>query len=72
MTTDAHSPGMQCAYPGQLAWRRAMIVLTFGLLLLSFLLDVTIGPGHFPLTTIFKVPVDPMAHDARLKVNVWD
>lgn len=72
MNTDATSAGMQRAYSGRLARRRAMIVLTLGLLLLSFLLDVTTGPGQYPLATVLDVMVDPMSHGARLKVIIWD
>ncbi|MDE0681435.1 MAG: iron ABC transporter permease [Candidatus Poribacteria bacterium] len=72
MTIKTHSAGIQHAYSGMLARRRAMIVLMFGLLLISFLLDVATGPGQYPLTIIFEVLIDPMAHGARLKVIVWD
>ena len=72
MTIDVSPAGMRQAYASQVMRRYVMIACVTGLLLLSFFLDVATGPGHYPLSTVLDVFVDPMSHGIRLKVIVWD
>lgn len=72
MTIDTNAADMRQAYAGQIARRYAMIAVVFGLLVLSFCLDVATGPGHYSLATVLEVFADPLSHGVRLKVIVWD
>lgn len=69
-----HTPAieMQQSYASQIARRYLMIGIVSTLLLLSFILDITTGPGNYPISTILDVFSDPMSHGVRLKVIVWD
>ncbi|MCV6584007.1 MAG: iron ABC transporter permease [Marinibacterium sp.] len=72
MTPDANAAQMRQAYAARTHRRYGMMGLVFVLLALSFLLDITTGPGHYSLSTVFEVLSDPMSHGVRLKVIVWD
>ncbi|MEM1398516.1 MAG: iron ABC transporter permease [Pseudomonadota bacterium] len=63
---------MRQAYAAQTMRRYGMLAIVSALLLLSFFLDISTGPGNYPLKTVFDVIVDPMSHGVRLKVIVWD
>lgn len=55
------------------AKKRVFLVLTMCLLVIfSVLLDVSLGPGNFPLSTIIDVLLDENAHGVSLSVIVWD
>lgn len=72
MITDTNPGGMQRAYMARIGRRVSMLTLVAALLLGSFVLDISTGPGNYPLSTVFDVLVDPMSHDVRLKVIIWD
>lgn len=72
MTLEVDPAAIRHDYVARVSRRYGVIAAVFGLLCLSFLLDITTGPGGYSLSTIAEVLVDPMSHGARLKVIVWD
>ncbi|TLP67156.1 iron ABC transporter permease [Parasedimentitalea maritima] len=72
MSINVSPAEMRQAYASQVMRRYVMIACVAGLLLLSFVLDVATGPGHYQLSTVLEVFADPMSHGVRLKVIVWD
>jgi len=72
MTIDANAARMRRSYAAQVSRRYGMIALVFGLLLISFLLDISTGPGNYSLSTVVDVLRDPQSHGVRLKVIIWD
>lgn len=72
MTLDVNASEMRQAYAAQTMRRYSMITAIFGLLALSFFLDISTGPGNYSLSTVFDVFRDPLSHGVRLKVIVWD
>lgn len=72
MSVDTSAAEMRQGYALQVARRYGMILAVALLLVASFLLDVTTGPGNYSLSTVAEVFADPMSHGARLKVIVWD
>lgn len=72
MTLDVEVPVAETWYIRTI-WRRFALLSVVGLLLaVSFVVDVSTGPGNYPLSTILDVFADPGSHGARLKVIVWD
>jgi iron complex transport system permease protein len=49
-----------------------ILMLIVVLLVISFLLDISIGPGNFPLSTIIDVLWDKASHGIQLEVIIWD
>ncbi|MEC8195057.1 MAG: iron chelate uptake ABC transporter family permease subunit, partial [Pseudomonadota bacterium] len=72
MTLEVDPAAIRHDYVARVSRRYGVIAAVFGLLCLSFLLDITTGPGGYSLSTIAEVLVNPMSHGARLKVIVWD
>jgi len=72
MSANVNAAGMRQTYSAQVLRRYAMIAIVTGLLFASFLLDVSTGPGHYPLSTVVDVFMDPLSHGVRLKVIIWD
>jgi len=72
VTLEVDPAAIRHDYVARVSRRYGVIAAVFGLLCLSFLLDITTGPGGYSLSTIAEVLVDPMSHGARLKVIVWD
>ncbi|WP_107497468.1 iron ABC transporter permease [Thalassobius sp. I31.1] len=72
MTLQTDTALMRRAYTSQVSRRCLMLVLVAILLLASFLVDISTGPGHYPLSTVIDVFLDPLSHGVRLKVIVWD
>ncbi|MEH6443839.1 MAG: iron ABC transporter permease [Oceanospirillaceae bacterium] len=50
-------------------WLLSIILL---LVISSVLLDISIGPGNFSLTTVLQVLLDKAAHGIKLEVIIWD
>ena len=72
MEIVAKSEPKSSAYAA-LVFRRLVIIAIAGILLLtSFLVDITNGPGNFPISTILSVLFDKSAHGVRMEVIVWD
>lgn len=73
-----HSSDMQqqlcSAYNFQKRASRKLQLLTGVslLLLLSVMLDISIGPGNFSLLTVLEVLWDKTAHGIKLEVIIWD
>ncbi len=56
-----------------LVFRRLLIIcIVAGMLLFSFLWDVSNGPGNFPLSTVIETLLDKSAHGVKLEVIIWD
>lgn len=69
---NIHIHDIQAHYHKQNARRYGLLILVAVLLLLSFLIDISTGPGNYSLATVAQVLLEPMSHGARLKVIVWD
>ena len=50
-------------------WLLATVLI---FVLLSALLDISIGPGNFSLATVLQVVFDKAAHGIKLEVIIWD
>lgn len=72
MSAGSSAIDMRQDYRSQITKRYGMIALISALLVLSFCLDISTGPGNYPLSTVLDVFADPMSHGVRLKVIVWD
>lgn len=72
MRIDIDAADMRHGYARQVARRYGMIAAVFGLVVISFVLDVATGPGNYPLSMVIEVLADPQAHGPRLKVIIWD
>ncbi|WP_247738888.1 iron ABC transporter permease [Shimia sp. R9_2] len=72
MSAELTAQQMRQSYGAQVARRYGMIGVIATLLGISFFLDVATGPGHYPLSTVAEVFLDPLSHGVRLKVIVWD
>ncbi|WP_127522460.1 iron ABC transporter permease [Mesorhizobium sp. Z1-4] len=59
-------------YRSRIGRRLALIGLLSALLLTSFMIDITNGPGNFNLRTVFDTLLDPRSHGVKLEVVVWD
>ena len=69
---QTNTAAMRQAYTSQVNRRSLMLLLVALLLLASFLIDISTGPGRYPLSTVIDVFLDPLSHGVRLKVIVWD
>ncbi|MGX9415720.1 FecCD family ABC transporter permease [Vibrio sp. WJH972] len=49
-----------------------MLVLVVALLVASLIIDVSIGPGNFSLSTVLDVLLDRSSHGVKLDVIIWD
>ena len=72
MSSDVNAAEMRQTYSAQVLRRYVMIAIITGLLITSFLLDISTGPGNYPLSTVVDVFTDPLSHGVRLKVIIWD
>ncbi len=53
--------------------RRVLILFTAVLLLIAcFVVDITNGPGNFPISTVLEILLDKSSHGLRMEVIVWD
>lgn len=54
-------------------WRKSGFVLGMGLLMLAAMaLDVSIGPGNFPLAQVIQTLLSPDSVSPKLAIIVWD
>lgn len=63
---------MRTSYTAQTTRRYFVLAVTAGLLLFSFIVDVSTGPGKYPLSTVVETLLNPMAHGVQIKVIIWD
>ncbi|MCV2402669.1 iron ABC transporter permease [Marinomonas sp. C2222] len=49
-----------------------MLLMVVILLTLSLIVDVSIGPGNFSLSTVLDVLLDKTSHGIKLEVIIWD
>lgn len=66
------SDHMQARYRSQIARRYGILAVVFALLVVSFFIDITNGPGNFPLGVIWDVLLDKSAHGVKMEVVIWD
>ena len=66
------STGSATLYRRRSRHRGLMLVLVGVALLVSVVVDVSVGPGNYSLAQVFAVLTDPLAHGPQLKVVVWD
>ncbi|MCZ4279533.1 iron ABC transporter permease [Kiloniella laminariae] len=59
-------------YQTRVARRYFALVLVAALLLISFLVDLTNGPGNFPLSMVLETLLDRSAHGIQMEVIIWD
>lgn len=52
--------------------RSVIVFIMLTIVILSVLLDVSLGPGNFPLSDIIDVLLDEDSHGISLNVIVWD
>lgn len=72
MTSISQPAGEISAYGGLVQRRIAILVGACILLALSFLVDITNGPGNFPISTVMEIFWDKASHGVRMEVIVWD
>lgn len=68
--TEITAPRADYAASAQRRWRA--LIIAAGLLVLSFLVDISTGPGAYPLSMVIETLLDPMAHGVQIKVIIWD
>ncbi len=56
----------------RIARKLQLLSLISILLLISAVVDISIGPGNFSLATIFEVLLDKASHGVKLEVIIWD
>ena len=71
VTSTAPEPA-QAGYGARTLRRLTLMAVVAGALLLSFLIDISNGPGNYSLVTVAQVLLDPLSHGVQLKVIVWD
>ena len=54
------------------AKKRLLLMVIGVLLLISFLVDVSVGPGNFSLLTVLQVLLDKTSQGIKLEVIIWD
>ncbi len=59
-------------YTRQIYRRYLTLVVVFCLMMISFFIDVTNGPGNFPLSVVFDTLLDKTSHGIKLEVIIWD
>ena len=59
-------------YRSRVGRRLLLIGLLAALLVISFMIDITNGPGNFSLRVVFETLLDARAHGVKLEVVVWD
>lgn len=70
MTSDTSE--MRASYAAQTSRRYLVLAIAAAMLLLSFIVDISTGPGQYPLSTVVETLLDPMAHGVQIKVIIWD
>ncbi|WP_020591745.1 FecCD family ABC transporter permease [Kiloniella laminariae] len=59
-------------YQTRVGHRFFALALVAVLLLISFLVDLTNGPGNFPLPMVLETLMDRNAHGVQMEVIIWD
>ena len=72
MNTNTQKVEMQNAYATQIGRKYWTMAVIIGLLVISFFIDVSTGPGNYPLSTVLGVFSDPESYGVRLNVIMWD
>ena len=72
MNTNTQKVEMQNAYATQIGRKYWIMAVIIGLLVISFFIDVSTGPGNYPLSTVLGVFSDPESYGVRLNVIMWD
>jgi len=72
MNTNTQKVEMQHAYAAQIGRKYWIMAIIISLLIISFFIDVSTGPGNYPLSTVLRVFSEPESHGIRLQVIMWD
>ena len=72
MNTNTQKVEMQHAYAAQIGRKCWIMAIIISLLIISFFIDVSTGPGNYPLSTVLRVFSEPESHGIRLQVIMWD
>lgn len=59
-------------YRQQSSQRITLLLAGLIVLLVSLAFDVSVGPGHYPLSQVLAVLAEPLSHGPQLNVVVWD
>ena len=71
-SSSIEGDGALLAYQRSQRRRLVFLFVAVSLLLLSFIIDISVGPGDFSIVDVFQLLINPNSYGAAAQIIIWD